>query len=237
MKGTCVRRILLLMMILYVLTGCGLPRDPKHTLERVQHEHSMRVGLSENPPWVINTPQGPAGAEVELVREFANDIGARPQWIWGPEQQHMRALKHFELDLLAAGLAKSTPYSNIVGITGPYFQEHIVVGVPGSMRPPASVEGMTIAVQSGNETAAILMSKHAHPQRVSMISARAGPVAAPEWRIEQLGFAPTDIDLITVRHVMAAPPGENGWIMRLEQFLFGHESDVKRLLLQQQETQ
>lgn len=229
--------IFLLVITLYDLIACGVPRDPKHTFERVQHEHLIRVGLSESPPWVINTPQGPAGAEVELVREFANDIGATPQWIWGSEQQHMKALKQFELDLLASGLAKSTPYSKTVGITGPYFAEHIVVGVPPSMRPPASIEGMTVAVQSGDETAAFLISKHAHPQRVSTISARAGPVAAPEWRIEQLGFTPTEIDLLTVQHVMATPPGENGWIMRLEQFLFHQESHIKRLLQQQPETQ
>jgi polar amino acid transport system substrate-binding protein len=106
------------------------------------------------------------------------------------------------------------------------------------MRPPASIEGMTVAVQSGDETAAFLISKHARPQRVSRISARAGPiVAAPEWRIEQLGFTPTDIDLVTVKHVMATPPGENGWIMRLEQFLFRHQSEIKGLLQQQPETQ
>lgn len=117
-----VRRILLA-VITFILTGCGVPRDPRYTLERLQHEHSMRVGLSENPPWVINTPQGPAGAEVELVREFGKEIGATPQWIWGSEQQHMKPLKHFELDLLASGLAKSTPYSKIVGITDPYYED------------------------------------------------------------------------------------------------------------------
>src|ERR671936_694067 len=84
--------------------GCGIPRNPEQTLQRVEHGHVIRAGLSENRPWVIRTAGEPAGAEVELVRQFAREIGATPQWIWGSEQGHMEALKHFELDLVVAGL-------------------------------------------------------------------------------------------------------------------------------------
>src|SRR4051812_3937490 len=90
--------------------GCGnLPRDPKHTLDRVTQSKRLRVGLVENPPWVTHGPGGPAGAEVALVRQFAESLGATPDWIWGGEQRHMQALETYELDLLAGGVEASTP--------------------------------------------------------------------------------------------------------------------------------
>ena len=67
-----------------LLTGCAdLPKDPEHTLERVKAEHHLRIGLAENPPWVVRTAGEPRGPEVELMREFARELGARPQWFLG----------------------------------------------------------------------------------------------------------------------------------------------------------
>ena len=87
-------RYLVLAFAITLLTGCAdLPKDPEHTLERVNAEHRIRIGLSENPPWVIRTAGEPRGAEVQLMREFARELGAQPQWFWGNEQQHMEALK------------------------------------------------------------------------------------------------------------------------------------------------
>jgi ABC-type amino acid transport substrate-binding protein len=217
--------------------GCGLPRDPAHTFDLVQQFHHVRVGISEHPPWVIRTPGEPAGAEVELIRQFAREIGAVPDWIWGSENQHMQALKSFELDVVIAGLDKSTPWSKTVGLTRPYFEERIIVGVQRSMQQPSKLEGLTVAVKSGEATAAFLRRRHATPERVPDILSRAGPVAGPEWRLEQLGFTPTRFDLFKVSHVMAISPGENGWLMRLEQFLFERQSDIKRLLQEQAGTQ
>ena len=54
----------LIVSILVVATACSsLPRDPEGTLERVRHG-ALRVGLVENPPWVVRTAGEPQGAEV-----------------------------------------------------------------------------------------------------------------------------------------------------------------------------
>ena len=79
------RRALLWRLIVVVALGllalaCGsLPRDPKGTLRRVQGGR-LRVGLVEHPPWVVRTEGEPAGAEVELVRALAAELGATPEW-------------------------------------------------------------------------------------------------------------------------------------------------------------
>src|SRR4051812_48363245 len=76
--------------------ACGpLPRDPEKTSERVQQERQLRVGVVENPPWVICAGNEPAGIEVELVRKFAASLGASPKWFWGSGQKHMEALERF----------------------------------------------------------------------------------------------------------------------------------------------
>lgn len=157
--------------------ACGIPRDPAHTFERVRRYHQVRVGLSENPPWVVHAAGAPAGAEVELIRQFSSEIGATPEWVWGTEQRHMQALERFELDLVAAGLEKSTPWKKSVGVTRPYFEERVLVGVPRSMKAPDRLDGMTVAVKSGDPAAAILLREHAAPQRVPELFPGTGAVA------------------------------------------------------------
>ena len=56
------------------------------------------------------------------------------------------------------------------------------------------------------------------------------PVAAHEWEIEALEFRPTGIELPEERHVMAVPPGENGWLVTLERFLDERGDAAKDLL-------
>src|SRR3954463_13133167 len=98
-------RLMLLAGIVLAVSGCNnLPRDPKHTLDNIRKQHRIRVGLSEHPPWVVRTSGEPAGAEVELVRRLASELSATPEWHWGTENQHMQALKGFDLDLLVCGL-------------------------------------------------------------------------------------------------------------------------------------
>src|SRR4051812_2484546 len=105
-------RVLVITLALFV--GCDLPRDPEGTLNRVRGG-TMRVGLVENPPWVIRTEGEPKGVEVELVRRFAAELGAKPEWHWGAEQKHMRAMEKFELDLVIGGLLDDTPWSDSIG--------------------------------------------------------------------------------------------------------------------------
>ncbi len=59
------------------------------------------------------------------------------------------------------------------------------------------------------------------------------PVAAPEWQLKKRGFKLTDIQLHKNQYVMAVPPGENGFLMRLENFLNKQTSQVKKMLQQE----
>jgi polar amino acid transport system substrate-binding protein len=228
------RRLLFLVLIVCAcMAGCSdLPRDPKETSRHAQGGR-LRVGLVEHPPWVIRTNGEPAGAEVELVRRFAAELGAMPEWHWGGEQQQMEALRYYQLDVVVGGMTDETPWSKYIGLTSPYFEERIKVGAPRTMQPPTSVKGTQVAVKSGDAVASYLERKGASPVPVDDLSRASLPVAAPDWQLEQMGLTPAEIDLHTEKHVWAAPPGENGFIKRLDEFLYRHSSEVKGLLQQE----
>ena len=227
------RLLFLVLIVCACAAGCNdLPRDPKETSRHTQGGR-LRVGLVEHPPWAIRTDGEPAGAEVELVRRFAAELGATPEWHWGGEQQHMEALEHYQLDLVIGGMTDETPWSKYVGLTSPYFEERIKVGVPSSIQMPASIKGMQVAVKGGDAVASYLEGKGASPVPLDDLSQANLPVAAPDWQLEQIGLTPTEIELQTQKHVWAAPPGENGFIKRLDNFLYHHSSEVKALLQQE----
>jgi polar amino acid transport system substrate-binding protein len=216
-------------LVVLIAAGCGpVPRDPEGTLDRVRGG-TLRVGLVENPPWVVRTAGEPGGAEAELVRRLAAELGAKPEWVWGGEQAHLEALERFRLDLVAGGLTDDTPWKKRVGLTTPYFEEEVRVGVPSSMELP-SLDGVAVAVRPGDAAAAYLERKGAVPVPLADLAAATGPVAAPAWRLERLGLTRTGIKLHTHKHVVAVPPGENGWLARVEAFLAGQRDEVKGLL-------
>ncbi|PYS51489.1 MAG: ABC transporter substrate-binding protein [Acidobacteria bacterium] len=154
------RPLLILLILIAFFASCSnLPRDPKKTLQHVLESKRLRVGLVEHPPWVVKINGEPAGVEVELVKRFAADLGATPDWSWGGEQEQMEALEHYKLDLLIGGFTSETAWSTYVGLTSPYTDQ---------------------------------------------------------------------------KQVMASPPGENGFIKRLDDFLYQHRAEVKSLLQQEE---
>jgi polar amino acid transport system substrate-binding protein len=234
-SSVTLNRLIMIAALSALASACGdVPRDPEGTLRSVQGGR-LRVGLVEHPPWVVRAGGEPRGAEVELVRRFAAELGATPEWNWGGEQQQMEALEHFQLDLVVGGVTKSTPWSDYVGLTSTYFEEKILVGVPSSTAPPEDIKGMRVAAQRGTAVAAYLKSEGAVPEAVDDLrAASGGAVAAPDWQVEALGLTRTRVELHAEKHVMAVPPGENGWLKRLEEFLHRQRPQIKTLLQQEE---
>jgi polar amino acid transport system substrate-binding protein len=224
------RRLIVIVASGLLTLSCGsLPRDPEGTLQRVQGGR-LRVGLVEHPPWVVRTEGEPAGAEVELVRRFAAELNATPEWHWGGEQRHMEALERFELDLVVGGVTDQTLWSKYVGLTGPYFEETYAVGFPASAAPAKELKGLSVAVREGDPVAYYLAKEDAVLVRVSDLKGTGGPAAAPTWELERMGLVPSGGELHSEKHVMAVPPGENGFLKRLEEFLARERPRVRELL-------
>jgi polar amino acid transport system substrate-binding protein len=106
-----------------ITVGCDLPRDADGTMHRARGG-IIRVGAVHNPPWVDTTTPEVSGVEAALVKDIAQQIGARIEWTRWPESELMTALHERRIDLVAAGLLDSSPWQQEVALTRPYFVEH-----------------------------------------------------------------------------------------------------------------
>jgi polar amino acid transport system substrate-binding protein len=224
----------LILLLAAALAACSdLPRDPKGTTGQITSRGTIKVGVIENPPWVIRTASGePAGAEAQLVKEFSQRLGVKPVWQWGGEGQLLAALEKYELDLVIGGLNASTPWSDRIGVTRPYFKEIFLVGVPPGVSEPDDLKGQQVAVGEDPRLIGLLREKKAVP--VSMTPSASGLVAAADWQMQPMGLRGTDLKLQTDKHIIATPPGENHLIARLEEFLSEKRDTIPDILRSQE---
>jgi polar amino acid transport system substrate-binding protein len=108
----------------------------------------------------------------------------------------------------------------------------VVVAVPASQPPPDDIAGVRVAVEAGSEAAGILEVKtDAIPVRVADVTqVKGSAVAIDEWLLADLELRDTGVHLTKAKHVMAAPMGENAFLVRLERFLIAHQDEVPALL-------
>jgi polar amino acid transport system substrate-binding protein len=223
--------ILLVAFVGVSSVSCVFPRDPMGTLERVRGGE-MRVGVVANEPWT-GTDGGPSGVEVELMKAFARKLGARAVYVRGTTPELLLATKQGEVDALIGGFTDESPgirEQKEAGITRPYLVTRPVVGVPPDYGNLEDLSDRRVAVGELGATAAHLREEGAVPVRVDDLPGAGLPVAAYGWQVEAWGLEPAGVRLPEERHVMAVPPGENGWLVRLERFLEGSRAEAEKLL-------
>jgi polar amino acid transport system substrate-binding protein len=213
------------------MAGCQVPSDPDATLERVRGG-PVRVGVSENDPWVRVEGRAGKGVEPILIERFARTLRARVEWYPGSEAELMDSLHEGQLDLVVAGLTHDTPWHRKAALTRPYARTSLVVGLPPGTATRKSLEGVNVAVETGHEAAGLVERKtDASVLPVEdLTAARGRPAAVPEWLLDDLGLEASGVRLKQEKHVMAAPMGENAWLSALERFLLRREAEVRHLL-------
>ena len=117
-----------LLAVLLLLSACDLPRDPEHTLERVEVA-GIRVGVAPRPPWTIGGEE-PSGVEADLVRAFARELGTDVRWETGSESDVLESIELGNLDLAIGGFTADSPWSSRVSFIQPYYvlgdDEHVM---------------------------------------------------------------------------------------------------------------
>jgi polar amino acid transport system substrate-binding protein len=211
------------------LNACGIPRDSEGTLDRVEGG-TMRVGITENPPWTDLSSGEPAGVEADLIEGFAETLQAQVEWFDGSEAELMEALEKRELDVVVGGFTADDPWAQVVTFTQPYAEISTLVGVPAGQQPPQEIEGLRVFTERGHETAALVEDAGGVPVELDDLSESPGLVAAEEWELETLGLVPSEIELDKAQHVVAVPLGENAWLVRLERYLSARAASVDDLL-------
>ncbi|MGF1695069.1 membrane-bound lytic murein transglycosylase MltF [Vibrio lamellibrachiae] len=93
---------------LVILTGCQIESEPKSELQQILDRGVLRVGTLNNQLSYYIGPDGPAGLDYELVREFANELGVKLEMKPAYRMSSLYpALKNGEIDIIAAGLSQS----------------------------------------------------------------------------------------------------------------------------------
>jgi polar amino acid transport system substrate-binding protein len=224
--------LFLLALLTIMVTGCEFPQDPRGTLERVQNG-TMLVGLVDNDPWTQMEEERASGVEVELLKDFADELGAKISFVPGTTPELLEAARQAEIDVLIGGFTSTSSgvsEGKDAGVTGTYLTTRFVVGVPPGRPAFDDPSGREIAVERIDATAVLLKQEGAIPVPVHDLSTTDMPVAAYEWQLKEWGFEPTSIEMPEEQHVMAVPLGENGWLMELERFLRAHRAEAKALL-------
>jgi polar amino acid transport system substrate-binding protein len=220
-------------VLVALLAGCDWPRDAAGTLDQVRGG-TLRVGVTENPPWVVLQDEAPAGAEVRLVEALAADLEADIEWVEGADAELMEALHGRSLHLVIGGFDATAPWSRQVSLTRPYITTHSVVAVPSGKLVPSTLEGLEVTVELGSFEEAYVRSHGARPRLVSEIQSADGPVVVEDWRLNELGLVASDIEITTNEHVVAVPLGESGWQTHVERFLLKTPPDEVHDLLAQE---
>lgn len=100
-------------------SACDLPRDAAGTHDRISGG-TLRAGVSEQRPWVDLDGSEPSGVEPELLRELAREMGAEIEWVEGTEAALVEKLEHGDLDVVVAGIEKTSPWTKRAEPTKPY---------------------------------------------------------------------------------------------------------------------
>lgn len=224
------RLALLIALVAALLGGCDMPHDTADTLRDVRGA-TLRAGAVEAPPWAVVRDGMVAGVEVELVNRFAEEIGAADvAWTTGSESSLITALNRRELDVVVGGLTAGAPWAAQVGFSIVYLESAVAIGVPPDGGPvPENWAGERIGYPAGDlEIAALVRERGAIPVPVEEAAGMA--VAAPRWQLVAWGLELGEDDLLQRRHVLAAPPGENAFLLRLDRFIAEEGPMVRRRL-------
>lgn len=127
-----------LLMLAMILAGCNIPRDPEDSLNRIRRSGVLRAGFTAHEPWVRLEGDAAAGPEADVVKAFAESLGARVEWHKGSESQLFEALETYEIDIAIGGFEQANPWAPKLGTTRPYVEvgkkKHIVALPPGENR-------------------------------------------------------------------------------------------------------
>jgi polar amino acid transport system substrate-binding protein len=222
----------ILLLAALAVAGCQYPRDPDGTLNRVEGG-VMRVGVTEADPWVALEGDRPVGgAEVELARRFARELGARIAWVQGSEEELVDAAKEGQVDLILAGLTNKSRWEKDVAFTRPYVETRAVVGTPPGESFPDDFAGVPVAVELGSAEEGLLEQRtDARVVPVRELRTRAGrPAAVRDYLLDDLELSDSGTELDKSKHVMAVKRGENAFLVRLERFLLDREDEIRRLV-------
>jgi polar amino acid transport system substrate-binding protein len=222
---------LLALVVLAVVAGCQYPRDVEGTLDRVE-DGTMRVGVSDNEPWVNLDGREPSGVEPTIVRRFAGRLNADVHWVQGDSEQLVEALEAGQLDVVIAGITRTSVYKKKVALTRPYVDTELFLAHPRGLEMPDEKHENKIAVEADSHEAGLLDHKTDYGllELDSLAGVNRAALVWDYWLDDLPQLEATDEDLIDEEHAIAVRLGENGFMTELEKFLLDREGEWRGLV-------
>lgn len=164
---TQLKSLCLLFASALVLSGCQIESEPKSDLDLIKERGVLRVGTLNNQLSYYIGPDGPAGLDYELAREFANELGVQLEMKPAYRISSLYpALEKGEIDIIAAGLSQS-PERLKSFRPGPayYYVSQQVIYKKGSWRPRnleqlLDRQAKLIEENEGNDVLSIVSDSH-----------------------------------------------------------------------------
>lgn len=130
--------VLFAFLIMGVLTlgGCDdYPADPDHSLQTIQQQKLIRVGVIDDRPWVYIENGTPAGIEATMMNAYAQSRGLDITWHPLSKADAFEHLKRGKIDVIIGGLTNASPRKKDAGFTRPYLnakdkKDQYVLAVP-----------------------------------------------------------------------------------------------------------
>lgn len=130
-------KLLLIAIAIAGLSGCQIESEPKSDLEQIRERGVLRVGTLNNQLSYYIGPDGPAGLDYELAREFAEQLGVKLEMKPAYRLSGLfPALQKGEIDLIATGLTQNNEQTRgYRAAPAYYYVSQQVVYKKGQWRP------------------------------------------------------------------------------------------------------
>ena len=217
------------MIALIMITGVScdrFPRDPDHTLEKVQNSN-LPVGITENPPYVIFGKDGPSGKEIEMIKSFAQSLNAEVEWVKGCEEEIMTMLKEGQVNLCAGGFNTKSVWKKHVYFTTPHDTIIYRWGTPRNTPLPDDLNGERVYIKRGSPAGAYVHHKGGQPIYLDSLKGSESLIAAPERILRRWGYSISENKIKEEKISLAAQKGENAFVEKLEKFLTQYEKESR----------
>src|SRR5690625_5179179 len=120
-QGFAKRQVWAVLALIWLMAGAALAQPAKRDLAAVLAAGELRVGVSEYAPWSLHGKGGELiGAEVDIARRLAADMGLKAVVSSHDWQVLVPALQRGDIDVIAAGLTITPELALEVALTHPY---------------------------------------------------------------------------------------------------------------------
>jgi membrane-bound lytic murein transglycosylase MltF len=104
---------------LFCFASCSFPKDPENSYATAKSS-GLKVGYVHHPPFSFKVSGEPAGSEVEMINEFADEQGFEVHYVYGTESELIKKMENYNLHIMVGGFKKNTMWKERAGLSTTY---------------------------------------------------------------------------------------------------------------------